>query len=104
MFALEKSIDYLSAIGTKNIEKRNLELAGYLYDSLVAKGKGMYTPGSAPGSRHREPRSPRLTLAAKLKDMKIKVTGREAHGGHMRISSHFYNTKEDIDKLLSNIP
>ena len=41
---------------------------------------------------------------AKLKDMKIKVTGREAHGGHMRISGHFYNTREDIDKLLSNIP
>ena len=36
--------------------------------------------------------------------MKIKVTGREAHGGHMRISGHFYNTVEDIDRLLASIP
>jgi cysteine desulfurase/selenocysteine lyase len=103
VFALEKSIDYLNAIGTKEIEKRNLMLAGYLYDRLVSMGKRMYTPAT--------PKSPivsyfeddPLPLAAKLKSMKIKVTGREAHGGHMRISGHFYNTIEDVDKLLSNL-
>ncbi len=103
VFALEKSIDYLNAVGTDKIEKRNLELAGYLFDELVARGKRMYTPDT--------PKSPivsyfeddPLPLAAKLKSKKIKVTGREAHGGHMRISSHFYNTKADIDKLLSNL-
>jgi cysteine desulfurase/selenocysteine lyase len=103
VFALEKSIDYLSAIGTDKIEKRNLELAGYLFDELVSRDKGMYTPDT--------PKSPivsyfeddPLPLAAKLKAEKIKVTGREAHGGHMRISSHFYNTKEDLDKLLSHL-
>ena len=103
VFALEKSIDYLNVIGSKAIEKRNLMLAGYLFDELVAMGKEMYTPDT--------PRSPivsyyekdPLPLAAKLKAMKIKVTGREAHGGHMRISGHFYNTKGDVDKLLSNL-
>jgi selenocysteine lyase/cysteine desulfurase len=76
-------------------------LAGYLFEELVTLGKEMYTPDT--------PRSPivsffeddPLPLAAKLKTMKIQVTGREAHGGHMRISGHFYNTKEDIDKLLN---
>ena len=103
VFALEKSIDYLNSIGTKEIEKRNLMLAGYLYDGLVSMGKRMYTPAT--------PKSPivsyfeddPLTLAAKLKSVKIKVTGREAHGGHMRISGHFYNTIEDVDNLLSNL-
>jgi len=104
VFALEKAIDYLSAIGTKNIENRNLELAGYLYDGLVAKGKGMYTPDTPTSPIVSYFEDDPLPLAAKLKDMKIKVTGREAHGGHMRISGHFYNTREDIDKLLSNIP
>ena len=104
VFALEKSIDYLSAIGTKNIEKRNLELAGYLYNGLIAKGKGMYTPDTPTSPIVSYFEDDPLPLAAKLKDMKIKVTGREAHGGHMRISGHFYNTREDIDKLLSNIP
>jgi selenocysteine lyase/cysteine desulfurase len=100
---LEKSIDYLNSIGMGLIGKKNLMLAGYLFDELVALGKKMYTPDT--------PRSPivsyfeedPLPLAAKLKSMKIKVTGREAHGGHMRISGHFYNTREDIDKLLTNL-
>jgi selenocysteine lyase/cysteine desulfurase len=103
VFALEKSIDYLNSIGMGLIGKKNLMLAGYLFDELVALGKKMYTPDT--------PRSPivsyfeedPLPLAAKLKSMKIKVTGREAHGGHMRISGHFYNTREDIDKLLTNL-
>ncbi len=103
VFALEKAIDYLNRIGTKAIEKRNLELAGYLFDELVSMGKEMYTPDT--------PKSPIVSyfedtpvpLAANLKSKKIKVTGREAHGGHMRISGHFYNTKEDIDRLLANL-
>ena len=78
-------------------------LAGYLLDELVSMGKEMYTPDT--------PKSPivsyfeadPLPLAAKLKSKKIKVTGREAHGGHMRISGHFYNTREDVDTLLSNL-
>ena len=31
---------------------------------------------------------------------RVKVTGREAHGGHIRASTHFYNTKEDIDTFV----
>jgi selenocysteine lyase/cysteine desulfurase len=100
VFALDKAIDYLNTIGVTTIERRNLMLAGYLYDELVSMGKDMYTPDT--------PKSPivsyfednPLLLAARLKTMKIKVTGREAHGGHMRISGHFYNTKEDIVKFL----
>jgi selenocysteine lyase/cysteine desulfurase len=103
IFALEKSIDYLNKIGSKQIEKRNLMLAGYIYDELIAKGKEMYTPDV--------PKSPivsyyeddPLPLAARLKAMKIKVTGREAHGGHVRISGHFYNTREDVEKLIPNL-
>jgi selenocysteine lyase/cysteine desulfurase len=44
-----------------------------------------------------------VKLAEKLKKGKIKVTGREAHGGHVRVSSHFYNTREDIDKFIEAI-
>jgi selenocysteine lyase/cysteine desulfurase len=103
VYALDKAIEYLNKIGIQAIEKRNLMLARYLFDELVSMGKEMYTPDT--------PKSPIVSyfennphsLAAKLKKMKIKVTGREAHGGHMRISGHFYNTKEDIDKLLVNL-
>ena len=104
VFALEKSIDYLNAIGSKAIEKRNLMLAGHLYDELVSKGKKMYTPDKTKSPIVSFFQDNPLPLAAELKSKKIKVTGREAHGGHMRISGHFYNTVEDIDKLLANLP
>lgn len=103
VFALERAIDYLNKIGTSAIENRNLKLSRYLYDELVSMGKDLYTLS--------KPESPIVSylekdpvkLAAKLKSKNIKVTGREAHGGHMRISGHFYNTNEDINKLLQNI-
>ena len=41
-----------------------------------------------------------VELSAKLMAMKIKVTGREAHGGHIRTSVHFYNNREDIDHFI----
>jgi selenocysteine lyase/cysteine desulfurase len=34
---------------------------------------------------------------------KVKVTGREAHGGHIRVSPHFYNTKVDIDHFINKL-
>ena len=103
VYALERAIDYLNGIGMEKIDKRNLELAGYLFDELVSRGKEMYTPTTPKSPIVSYFESDPLPLAAKLKAMKIKVTGREAHGGHMRISGHFYNTKEDIDKLLDNL-
>ncbi len=104
VYALEKSMDYLNAIGMDKVAERNLMLSNYLFDELVSKGKKMYTPDT--------PKSPivsyfekdPLPLATNLQAQNIKVTGREAHGGHMRISGHFYNTKEDIDKLITNLP
>ncbi|MCW4048775.1 MAG: aminotransferase class V-fold PLP-dependent enzyme [Candidatus Bathyarchaeota archaeon] len=100
-YAMEKSLEYLYRLGIKNVEKRNLELVSYLFDKLTESGKTIWTP---------EPKSNVVSyfqqgareIATKLKAMKIKVTGREAHGDHMRVSVHFYNTEADIDKLLAN--
>jgi selenocysteine lyase/cysteine desulfurase len=103
VYALDKAIDYLVNIGSKSIQKRNLMLSGYLFDGLVSLGKDMYTPDKPKSTIVSYFEEDPLPLAAKLKKMKIKVTGREAHGGHMRISGHFYNTKEDIDKLVKEL-
>jgi selenocysteine lyase/cysteine desulfurase len=103
VYAMDKAVDYLVNIGCKSIEKRNLMLSGYLFDELVSLGKDMYTPDKPKSTIVSYFEDDPLPLAARLKKMKIKVTGREAHGGHMRISGHFYNTKEDIDKLLKEL-
>jgi selenocysteine lyase/cysteine desulfurase len=103
VFALEKAVDYLNEVGIKVIEKRNIMLARYLFDELVSIGKEMFTPD--------RPDSPIVSyfeenpvpLTAQLKSKKIKVTGREAHGGHIRVSGHFYNSKKDIDDFIISL-
>jgi selenocysteine lyase/cysteine desulfurase len=103
VYGLEKSIEYLNGIGIENIERRNLELVNHLWNGLCDMGKEMYTP---PGTE-----SPIVSffdddaveLAARLMSEKVKVTGREAHGGHIRVSCHFYNTKEEIDYFIEKL-
>lgn len=103
VYGLEKSLDYINEVGMDLVERRNLELSNYLWSQLNELGKGMYTP---PGTE-----SPIVSfyeqnasvLSKKLMKEKIKVTGREAHGGHIRVSPHFYNTKGDIDHLIEKL-
>jgi cysteine desulfurase/selenocysteine lyase len=101
-YAMERSLKYLNKLGIKQIEKRNLGLSGYLYDRLSEAGKEMWTPSpeSTIVSYFQEGA---VELAARLKAQKIKVTGRSAHGDHIRVSVHFYNTEGDIDKLLGEV-
>jgi selenocysteine lyase/cysteine desulfurase len=102
VYAMERSLGYLNRLGIKQIEKRNLGLSGYLYDRLSEAGKEMWTPSpeSTIVSYFQEGA---VELAARLKAQKIKVTGRSAHGDHIRVSVHFYNTEGDIDKLLGEV-
>ena len=45
-----------------------------------------------------------VETSARLMLERVKVTGREAHGGHIRVSPHFYNTREDIDRFVNYLP
>ncbi|MBN1682732.1 aminotransferase class V-fold PLP-dependent enzyme [Candidatus Bathyarchaeota archaeon] len=103
VYALIKSIEYLNKIGIENVENQIINVNKYLYEKLEYLGKKVWTPI--------ENESPIISfiqenpenLAKKLQNMKIKVTGRRAHGGHMRVSVHFYNTIDDIDLLIKNL-
>jgi len=44
-----------------------------------------------------------IKLSSKLMTEKIKVAGRKAHGGHIRVSTHFYNSETDIDNLIKKL-
>ncbi len=103
VYGLERSLKYLNDIDMENVERRILQLSSYLWSRLSEIGKKMYTP--------RGTRSPIVSFyeqdavetSAKLMEEKVKVTGREAHGGHIRVSPHFYNTTEDIDHFIKKL-
>ncbi len=103
MYGLERSLNYLDKIGMDVVERRNLELSSYLWSRIKDLGKKMYTP---PGTK-----SPIVSfyerdaseLSVRLMKSKVKVTGRKAHGEHLRVSPHFYNTREDIDFFIEKL-
>jgi len=103
VYAMEESLKYLNRLGIDYVENRVLDTTGYLYKSLVELGKELWTPegNESPVVSYNQVGA--VELAERLKKEKIKVTGREAHGGHMRISAHFYNTRGDVDKLIEAI-
>jgi selenocysteine lyase/cysteine desulfurase len=99
IFALGAAVAYLSALGTAAIEARVLALNEYLTSSLERAGLRVLSPGG----RHRSgqtlvavddpPRAARF-----LQDRGVLVT--EKPQG-LRISTHFYNTEEDVDRCLA---
>ncbi len=103
VYGLERSLEYLNDIGMDKVERRVLMLSEYLWSRLNEIGKRMYTL--------RGTRSPVVSfferdaveISARLMRERVKVTGREAHGGHIRVSPHFYNTKKDIDHFIKKI-
>jgi len=44
-----------------------------------------------------------VELSSRLMERRVKVTGREAHGGHIRVSVHFYNNEGDIDHFIEKL-
>jgi cysteine desulfurase/selenocysteine lyase len=103
MYGLEKSLEYLSRIGLENVQSRILGLSSYLWAHLKELAADMYTPEEmkSPIVSFFQPNATRV--AEKLMEEKIKVTGREAHGSHIRVSTHFYNTEEDIDHFIERL-
>jgi len=103
IYALEESLKYLNRLGMDYIEKRVLDTTGYLYKRLEELGKAIWTPEGNESPVVSYMQEGAVDLAERLKKRKIKVTGREAHGGHMRVSAHFYNTRKDVDKLIEAV-
>lgn len=103
VYALGKSLEYLNRLGMDYVEKRVLDTTGYLYERLRDLGKTVWTPEGNESPVVSYMHGEAVELAERLKKERIKVTGRETHGGHMRVSAHFYNTRGDVDKLVESV-
>jgi len=101
--AFQHSLDYLFDLGIHEIEKRILELSSYLWLKLDDLGVPLFTPVNT--------RSPIVSvlvnnakeIGEKLMGDQIKITVRNGQPGHLRISPHFYNTKEDVDIFTTKL-
>jgi selenocysteine lyase/cysteine desulfurase len=101
------SLTYFNKLGINDIEKRVLSLSGYLMDELKEMSATIFTPAEASS------RAGIVTYSLgdyklnqrsydTLQKAGIVVSHRYIGGiGGIRVSPHFFNTEEDIDKLLA---
>jgi selenocysteine lyase/cysteine desulfurase len=105
IYALGGSLELLLEAGLEAIERRVLWLTDRLARGLEARGLTVVSsrrPGEtsaivaalSPDGRYRE-------TVARLRDQGILIAHR---AGRLRISPHFYNTEEEVDRLLEALP
>ena len=92
-------------VGPPQIEEYLLYLVAYLREALAERGYTVHSP-SEPGETSAivicdNPARPSENIHQQLEAKNIIVSVRL---GRLRIAPHFYNTKEDIDALVSQLP
>jgi selenocysteine lyase/cysteine desulfurase len=95
LYALEESVRMMLEIGPDRIEQRVLELAGATADLLRRAGAGVRHENSNIVAGYWADRDV-SALARDLQEQRIVVSARH---GNLRVSPHFYNTEEDLEKL-----
>lgn len=95
---LKKSLDIMSEIGVRTIEKRVLDLSQYVIDNCdtVQTPSDREKRASIVNIKVPEPEK----VAESLRKRNILVSARM---NGIRVSTHFWNTEEDIDELLHGI-
>ena len=105
VYGLGAAIDLFLEVGTSEIEAYLLGLSGYLIERLVSRGYKVVSsrlPGetSAVVTCTHDRRTPR-DLYQLLRTRNI-ITAPRAN--RLRISPHFYNTRDEIDALIEALP
>ncbi len=106
LLGMEAALDLILTVGLETIERRILALTDYLIAGLQAHGCDITTPIAHRRERSgivcfRCPGVDPTALAERIKAADVVVSLR---GGVIRVSPHFYNTEEDLDRLLEALP
>jgi selenocysteine lyase/cysteine desulfurase len=101
--ALGSALDLLLEVGTDVIEERVLDLAARLAGGLAARGYEVVEPW--PRSRAESSgivsfRKPGATHQEVLRDLNAARVIARTHRDFVRLSPHFYNTEDEIDRVL----
>ncbi|SEL15483.1 Selenocysteine lyase/Cysteine desulfurase [Aquimarina amphilecti] len=98
--SLQFSLEFLSKIGLPRIEENIQELANYAKTKLIASN--LLETDVIERSNHSSIFNIKATKET-YNSLKEKNIITSLRGNGIRISLHFYNTIDDIDKLLANI-
>lgn len=101
--AFGSALDLLLEIGTDVIEQRVLALAARLADGLAARGYELVEPWprtQAESSGIVSFRKPGATHQEVLRDLTAARVIARTHRDFVRLSPHFYNTEDEVDRVL----
>jgi selenocysteine lyase/cysteine desulfurase len=106
LLGMEAAIELLLSAGMAEIEARILALTDYFIAGLQAKGCAIGTPIQHRQERSgivsfRHPAADSAELCERLHDADVIVSVR---GDLIRVSPHFFNTEDDLDRLLAVLP
>ena len=106
IIALNAAIRYISKIGIRHIEKRILNLTDYLINNLQNMNLQILSPIEEKKYRSgiilfkpRKKKSADIVMELEKKN-RIIVSAR---GKGIRVSTHFYNNEEDVDRLIAGL-
>ena len=99
LYAMAESVRMFMELGAENVERRVRELGAQVEAIVQATGGTVVHPGShIIAARWPGVDSEQLTVA--LKEQGIVLAARH---GNLRISPHFYNLEEDLEKLGASL-
>jgi cysteine desulfurase/selenocysteine lyase len=106
LFGWGAALEMFNAVGVDAVAERIKRLTDRLVDGLELKGYAVVSPRSADAwSGIVAVTSPKHDVAALakslLKEHKIELCVRE---GRLRLSPHFYNTEEQVERVLAAMP
>jgi selenocysteine lyase/cysteine desulfurase len=101
--ALGSALDLLLEVGADVIEERILDLSARLADGLAVRGYELVEPWPrtrAESSGIVSFRKPGATHQEVLRDLTAARVIARTHRDFVRLSPHFYNTEDEIDRVL----
>ncbi len=106
LLGMEAAIELLCSVGMGEVEARILSLTDHLISGLQARGCAIETP-----IKHRHERSgivsfhhPAVESSALCERLHAADVIVSLRGDLIRVSPHFYNTEQDLDRLLAALP
>jgi selenocysteine lyase/cysteine desulfurase len=105
LYAMEASVDWILSIGTDAIEQRVLGLAAELRRRLRELGGVLDSGENGPAfeSQIVAARFPARNVSELAKELRRRRVLVAARHGHLRVSPHFYNNQEDIERLTDEL-